>query len=96
MSKLQGKYNMPHSMTVDVGPTSRRAPEVSRNGDRHKYSFPGDVRSYGVTYHEILNGEVPFEGVTYLFAKSSFGLSSELPASCSEVDADEMLVHCSN
>ncbi|KAG0631889.1 hypothetical protein M758_1G287300 [Ceratodon purpureus] len=65
MSKLQGKYNMPHSMTVDVGLTSRRAPEAVRYGDRHKYSFPGDVQSYGVTYHEILNGEVPFEGVTY-------------------------------
>ncbi|KAG0592984.1 hypothetical protein KC19_1G295500 [Ceratodon purpureus] len=95
MAKLQGKNNMPYFMTVDVGATLWRAPEVFRNDGCHKYSFPADVWSYGITCFEILTGEVPFEGTTLsqIRQKVLCGLRPRLPASCPSI-LKSMLTKC--
>ncbi|KAG0592982.1 hypothetical protein KC19_1G295400 [Ceratodon purpureus] len=87
LAKLQGENNMPYFMTVDVGATLWRAPEVFRNDGCHKYSFPADVWSYGITCYEILTGEVPFEGITCAQVRQKIlsGLRPELPASCPSI-----------
>jgi serine/threonine protein kinase len=84
MAKLQGQNNMPYFMTVDVGATLWRAPEVFKVGTYQKYSYPADVWSYGITCFEILSGEVPFEGVTcsQIRKKILSGVRPELPPSC--------------
>ena len=86
LARLQGKNNMPYFMTAEVGATLWRAPEVFKNpsGYWHKYSFPADVWSYGMTCYEILTGDVPFEGVAcaQIHQKVLSGLRPELPASC--------------
>ncbi|KAG0631885.1 hypothetical protein M758_1G286800 [Ceratodon purpureus] len=89
-AKLLHKGNyMPYFMTVDVGATLWRAPEVFKSGHGcHKtYSFPADVWSYAITCYEILTGEVPFEGITCTQIRQKIlrGLRPELPASCPSI-----------
>jgi tetratricopeptide (TPR) repeat protein len=84
LSKLQAQNNMPYFMTLDVGATPWRAPEVFRIPPYQKYSFPADVWSYGMTCFEILSGEEPFEDVPRAQIRSKVleGLRPALPASC--------------
>lgn len=85
MAKLQANNKMPYFMTVDVGTTFWRAPEVFKKEGCQKYSFPADVWSYGMTCYEILSGEQPFEGFScaQIRAQISSGIQPKLPTSCS-------------
>ena len=89
LARLQGKNIMPYFMTAEVGATPWRAPEVFKNpsGYWHKYSFPADIWSYGMTCYEILTGDVPFEGVAcaQIHQKVLSGVRPELPASCPSI-----------
>lgn len=54
------------SMTMMVGTTPWRAPEVFNASDMmmaHHYTWQADVYSFAMTCFEILTGKLPFEGV---------------------------------
>jgi tetratricopeptide (TPR) repeat protein len=86
MARMQKKKNnTSFFMTVDVGATLWRAPEVFKNEEGSQdYSFPADVWSYGITCYEVLTGEVPFEGETLAQLRQNIlcGLRPILPETC--------------
>ena len=60
------KAKINSSLTMMVGTTPWRAPEVFKASDlvtAHHYTWQADVYSFAITCFEILTGKLPFEGV---------------------------------